>query len=188
MGEFVRDLPFEMTEAQGRAAKEVGARMAGRRPIHRLLQGDVGSGKTVVALDAAMAAVKSGHQATIMAPTEVLAAHTWTAHALLDPLGARNVPEASVGGAALARKVLGDQTFLFRTAAGRPGDGSAGGAREARRRPAAIRFGLLSASVTGKARERVLAGMSGGDGSKWNPGRYASARPGRGPVRRPVLR
>jgi len=70
---FVAQLPFELTAAQRRAADEIFADMAGPLPMHRLLQGDVGSGKTVVAAAALLAAVQGGHQGAFMVPTEVLA-------------------------------------------------------------------------------------------------------------------
>ncbi len=66
-------MPYELTEAQRRALAVIVADMAGPFPMHRLLQGDVGSGKTVVALAALLAAVQSGHQGALMVPTEVLA-------------------------------------------------------------------------------------------------------------------
>jgi ATP-dependent DNA helicase RecG len=65
--------PFAMTEAQNRAVDEITADIARDRPMNRLLQGDVGSGKTVVALYAALLAIARGKQAAIMAPTEILA-------------------------------------------------------------------------------------------------------------------
>jgi len=65
--------PFTFTGAQDRAIDEIRADLAGRRPMTRLLQGDVGCGKTAVALYAALAAVAAGYQAAIMAPTEILA-------------------------------------------------------------------------------------------------------------------
>ena len=65
--------PFAFTGAQGRAAGEIAADLARSRPMNRLLQGDVGSGKTVVALYAALAAVAHKRQAALMAPTEILA-------------------------------------------------------------------------------------------------------------------
>src|SRR5207344_3465858 len=68
-----RTLPFEPTPAQRRATEEIDGAMARPRPMNVLLQGDVGSGKTLVALHAALVAIGSGHQAAIMAPTEVLA-------------------------------------------------------------------------------------------------------------------
>jgi ATP-dependent DNA helicase RecG len=70
---FQRSLPFSLTSAQSRAIGEITADMAGPHPMHRLLQGDVGSGKTVVAVAAMLIAVEGGHQAALMAPTEVLA-------------------------------------------------------------------------------------------------------------------
>ncbi len=66
-------LPFELTGAQARAIREILADMASDRPMSRLLQGDVGSGKTVVAALAMLAAVEQGCQAALMAPTEILA-------------------------------------------------------------------------------------------------------------------
>jgi len=65
--------PFPLTAAQDRAAAEIAADIARPRPMNRLLQGDVGSGKTVVALYAALTAVAHGKQAAVMAPTEILA-------------------------------------------------------------------------------------------------------------------
>lgn len=67
------DLPFELTRAQREAVSEILLDMARSTPMQRLLQGDVGSGKTVVALHAIAAAVDSGYQAAFMAPTELLA-------------------------------------------------------------------------------------------------------------------
>ena len=66
-------LPFPLTDAQQRAIGEIAADLELERPMHRLLQGDVGSGKTVVAVTALLAAVQGGHQGALMAPTEVLA-------------------------------------------------------------------------------------------------------------------
>ena len=68
-----RLFPFELTEGQRQAIAEIGADMGRSRPMNRLLQGDVGSGKTVVALYAMLLAVAHGHQAVLMAPTEILA-------------------------------------------------------------------------------------------------------------------
>ncbi|GAC1601332.1 MAG: hypothetical protein NVS3B21_28900 [Acidimicrobiales bacterium] len=76
-GELTRDwvagLPYELTGAQRRAMAEIAADLAGPHPMHRLLQGDVGSGKTLVAVAALLAAVQGGHQGALLAPTEVLA-------------------------------------------------------------------------------------------------------------------
>ncbi|MHB8498189.1 MAG: ATP-dependent DNA helicase RecG [Acidimicrobiales bacterium] len=70
---FLDGLPFRPTAAQMRAIEEIRSDLAGPLPMHRLLQGDVGAGKTVVALAALLMAVEGGHQGAFMAPTEVLA-------------------------------------------------------------------------------------------------------------------
>jgi ATP-dependent DNA helicase RecG len=83
-------LPFALTGAQRRAWAEVSRDLAGTEPMNRLLQGDVGSGKTVVAALAAMQAVGSGRQAALMAPTEILAEqHHRKLVPWLEPLGVR---------------------------------------------------------------------------------------------------
>lgn len=82
---FVAELPFRLTGAQKVACDEVAADMAKSYPMHRLLEGEVGSGKTVVALYACLIAIEGGHQAAFMAPTEVLAEqHHLTVRELLD--------------------------------------------------------------------------------------------------------
>ena len=84
---FIKGLPFELTAAQQRAIREITADMAGASPMHRLLQGEVGSGKTVVALAALLVAVQGGYQGAFMAPTEVLAEqHFLSSRLLLDGL------------------------------------------------------------------------------------------------------
>jgi ATP-dependent DNA helicase RecG len=70
---FYDALPYPLTDAQRRTIGEIEADLAAAHPMHRLLQGDVGSGKTVVAVATMLAAVQGGHQAALMAPTEVLA-------------------------------------------------------------------------------------------------------------------
>ncbi len=81
-------LPFELTAAQRRVIDEIGADMACSHPMHRLLQGDVGSGKTVVAAMAAAQAVGCGKQVALMAPTEILAEQHFRKLAQwLEPLG-----------------------------------------------------------------------------------------------------
>ena len=74
MSDVINTLPFKPTKAQLRVLEEIDKDMESSKPMNRLLQGDVGSGKTVVALIAAYKAVKSGYQAVIMAPTAILAA------------------------------------------------------------------------------------------------------------------
>src|SRR5262249_875051 len=69
----LRALPFALTGAQQRAWREIGADLTRAHPMSRLLEGDVGSGKTVIAYLAAVAAAESGHQTALMAPTELLA-------------------------------------------------------------------------------------------------------------------
>ncbi len=81
-------VPFTLTNAQQRAIAEVAANVTSGRAMNRLVQGDVGSGKTMVALAALLMAVKSGYQAAIMAPTEILAQqHGMVMQRLLEPLG-----------------------------------------------------------------------------------------------------
>ena len=87
---LIERLPFELTSGQVEAAAEIAADMASPRPMARLLQGDVGSGKTLVAFLACLDAIEAGGQAAIMAPTELLARqHAATAARLLEPLGVR---------------------------------------------------------------------------------------------------
>jgi ATP-dependent DNA helicase RecG len=144
-GGLVDGLPFEPTGAQRRAMKEIAEDMTSGRPMNRLLQGDVGSGKTAVALYAAMIAVQSGHQATIMAPTEVLAAqHLRTVRALLAPVGGRNVlslPRVAPGG---------QQSLLEPDVSSDPARGTA------------VTFAFLTSAVAGKDRLRVLDGIRDG--------------------------
>jgi ATP-dependent DNA helicase RecG len=73
VGRFHDALPYPLTGAQARAIGEIEADLASPHPMHRLLQGDVGAGKTVVAVSTLLAAVQGGHQGALMAPTEVLA-------------------------------------------------------------------------------------------------------------------
>ena len=81
-------LPFQLTKAQARVSKEVARDLARAHPMLRLVQGDVGSGKTVVAALAAVAAIESGYQVALMAPTELLAEqHLRNFKAWLEPLG-----------------------------------------------------------------------------------------------------
>jgi ATP-dependent DNA helicase RecG len=140
---LIATVPFEPTGAQRRAMREVGDAMARPRPMNVLLQGDVGSGKTLVALHAALVAIQSGHQAAIMAPTEVLAGQHFRSMAeLLGPFGAIAYLE-------LANGPTGGQASLLDP--------------DASTREAGVTYALLSAAVTGKDRTRILEGIARGD-------------------------
>ena len=89
---FLERLPFPLTGAQERVWRELAADLEKTRPMRRLVQGDVGSGKTVVAALAALRAVEAGRQAAIMAPTEILAEqHFENLKRWLEPLGVRMI-------------------------------------------------------------------------------------------------
>ena len=84
---FLQSLPYELTKAQRRVVDEITADLGSAVPMHRLLQGDVGAGKTVVAVAALLVAVQGGHQGALMAPTEVLAEqHAASVRSLLEGL------------------------------------------------------------------------------------------------------
>ncbi|HEU4865329.1 MAG TPA: ATP-dependent DNA helicase RecG [Actinomycetota bacterium] len=137
-------LPFEPTAAQRRATEAVADAMARSHPMNLLLQGDVGSGKTLVAVHAALLAIGSGHQAAIMAPTEVLAGqHARSMEALLGPIGARPYLEART------RPAADGQTSLL--------DGPV--AEDA----TSVTYALLTAAVTGKDRAAILDGIASGE-------------------------
>lgn len=100
-------LPFALTAAQNRALEAIWKDMAQARPMRRLLQGDVGSGKTILAFLAALTAIGNGYQAAIMAPTEILAAqHAERARTLAEPLGIRVVHLAGGMAGSLRRPAL----------------------------------------------------------------------------------
>ncbi|HKS97545.1 MAG TPA: ATP-dependent DNA helicase RecG, partial [Terriglobia bacterium] len=87
-GAIKRILPFHPTAAQKRALKEIVDDLCAPHPMNRLLQGDVGSGKTIVAIQAAILAIENGYQVALMAPTEILAMqHYLYIKHLLEPLG-----------------------------------------------------------------------------------------------------
>ena len=87
-----RVLPFHPTQAQKRVLKEIAGDMVQASPMRRLLQGDVGSGKTIVAFEAATVAMENGYQVALMAPTEILATqHYLSARRILEPAGYRVV-------------------------------------------------------------------------------------------------
>ena len=99
---FDERLPFELTAGQAEVTEEILADLDRPHPMHRLLQGEVGSGKTIVALRAMLAAVDAGGQAAMLAPTEVLATqHHKTLSALLGPLGEAGM----LGGAETATRL-----------------------------------------------------------------------------------
>lgn len=88
LAEFDTRLPFTLTGGQRRVGEEIAAELAAPHPMHRLLQGEVGSGKTMVALRAMLQVVDSGGQAALLAPTEVLAQqHLRSMQAMLGDLG-----------------------------------------------------------------------------------------------------
>jgi ATP-dependent DNA helicase RecG len=150
-------LPFTPTGAQERAMKEVGQAMAAAQPMNLLLQGDVGAGKTLVALHACLVAIQSGHQAAIMAPTEVLAGqHARSVAALLGGIGGVSYLELTApppkGGAGAQASLFGDAERADESPV----------ADEGRSLPR-VTYATLTGSVTGKDRARVLEGIAGGD-------------------------
>ena len=85
---LIKSLPFELTDAQKRVFREIKTDLMNSKPMHRLLQGDVGSGKTIVALMALLFTVENGYQAALMAPTEILVSqHVRKFQEYLNPLG-----------------------------------------------------------------------------------------------------
>jgi len=90
MEKFLRSLPFELTGAQKKVIAEIRRDMESRFPMNRLLQGDVGSGKTVVAIASILLAVEAGYQTAFMAPTQILAEqHYAVLRRWLEPLGVK---------------------------------------------------------------------------------------------------
>jgi ATP-dependent DNA helicase RecG len=103
---FLSTLPYTLTDAQRRVIDEIATDLADGRPMHRLLQGDVGAGKTLVAVEAMLVAVDGGHQAALMAPTEVLAEqHSAGVRRLLDGLSIPD-PENLLGERAVRVELL----------------------------------------------------------------------------------
>jgi ATP-dependent DNA helicase RecG len=90
LDKFIKGLPFELTRAQSKVIEEIRRDLAAWHPMNRLLQGDVGSGKTVVAIAAMLLAIEAGYQAAFMAPTQILAEqHYDVLRRWLEPLGLR---------------------------------------------------------------------------------------------------
>ena len=104
---FIEQLPYQLTGAQRRAIGEIVTDLAKGHPMHRLLQGDVGAGKTLVAVAALLVAVQGGHQGALMAPTEVLAEqHHLGIRALLEGFMVPDADEDNLfGGAGLERQL-----------------------------------------------------------------------------------
>jgi ATP-dependent DNA helicase RecG len=143
-------IPFEPTAAQRRAMHEIGEAMSRPMPMNVLLQGDVGSGKTLVALHAALIAIGSGHQAAIMAPTEVLAGqHFRSVRALLEGMGAVPFLElaSSARAASEAQPSLLDALEV---------DDASSAAEPT------LTYALLTGAVTGKDRGRIVDAIAEG--------------------------
>lgn len=121
--DFVKHLPFTLTDAQRRVTWQIYKDIQRSQPMNRLLEGDVGSGKTVVAAMAALMVMEQGCQVALMAPTELLARqHAETLFNLLDPLGKGSQVGLLVGGLKPAQKVAaqkrvasGDIRFMVGT-------------------------------------------------------------------------
>jgi ATP-dependent DNA helicase RecG len=118
LAKFLKSLPFDLTNAQKRVLSHIFDDLAGGHPMNRLLHGDVGSGKTIVAATAMLGAIASGHSAALMAPTQVLAhQHYENFRKLFTPLGipvvlrtaARKEKSAETG----PRIVIGTHALLF---------------------------------------------------------------------------
>jgi ATP-dependent DNA helicase RecG len=102
---FVASMPFSLTDAQRKVVWQIYLDMQKSQPMNRLVEGDVGSGKTVVAAMAAVMVLKQGHQVALMAPTELLARqHANTLHKLLEPLGFADQVGLLVGSMSAAQK------------------------------------------------------------------------------------
>ncbi|MGI8756073.1 MAG: ATP-dependent DNA helicase RecG [Acidimicrobiales bacterium] len=133
VGRFHDALGFPLTAAQRHAIDEITADLGGPHPMHRLLQGDVGSGKTVVAVSALLTAVQGGHQGALMAPTEVLA-------------------EQHFG---TIRELLADLRV--------PGDSDEGSLFEGLAADRSVRVELLTSRTPAAARRKLAEALAAGD-------------------------
>lgn len=146
---FLSKLPFALTNAQTRALGEIFADLQTTVPMARLLQGDVGSGKTAVAAATALQAVANGYQAAIMAPTEILAEqHYRGLRALLEPITVRNRSEWQQQVDTEQQARLAEIQLLLGMDPQRY-DG--------------VRVALLTGSLGARERRRVLEGIANGD-------------------------
>jgi ATP-dependent DNA helicase RecG len=120
-------LPFTLTEGQREVGEELAVELAGEQPMNRLLQGEVGSGKTVVALRAMAQVVDAGGQAALLAPTEVLAAqHARSLTAMLGPLGRAGEIDGDPAGTRVTLLTGSQKAAARRAARAAVADGSAG--------------------------------------------------------------
>src|SRR5215213_1724453 len=120
-------LPFELTEGQREVGEELAAELDRDQPMHRLLQGEVGSGKTVVALRAMAQVVDAGGQAALLAPTEVLAAqHARSIGAMLGPLGRAGELDGDPAGTRVVVLTGSQKAAARREGRAAVADGSAG--------------------------------------------------------------
>ncbi|HMG04088.1 MAG TPA: DEAD/DEAH box helicase, partial [Chthoniobacterales bacterium] len=165
---FLRGLAFDLTDAQARVIEELRRDLASKHPMNRLLQGDVGSGKTVVAIAAMLLAAEAGFQAGLMAPTQILAEqHYAVLCRWLEPLGiklalrtgARNestapLPLFDLGSACVSR--VGDGVAPSRTSSA--GD-SSGGRHTHRRLPHFEKpWAIYAVTIGAKARRCLSPG------------------------------
>lgn len=138
-------LPYELTEGQQKVGAEIAADLSSESPMNRLLQGDVGSGKTVVALRAMLQVAHAGGQSAMLAPTEVLAEQHL--RSVLDILGDMAAPEDS------------DADDSAAGSADEPAAGTPAGSGEEPRR---VRVRLLTASMGTRAKRKVLQELADG--------------------------
>ncbi|MFH1873718.1 MAG: ATP-dependent DNA helicase RecG [Pseudomonadota bacterium] len=136
---FFASLPFQLTAAQQRVIQEIKADQAAPRPMNRLLQGDVGSGKTVVALAAALAPIEAGFQVAIMAPTEILAEQHYET----------------------INKLLGEHSVIARNASDEAIQ--SGSPRRFAPRDDKIKHALLTSNIKGPARETIYQQVESGE-------------------------